>query len=487
VRLLRQWVNAIRRWRDRLPRRRRARVGFTIGLDHIVAVELRWGLTGPRVGQVQTRPLSPPADDGTWPDLTDALREVTEALGVRIAAASIALRRPIARAKVLAVPRLSRRDARALLTRNVRRYFVVGSEPVEADAMWLRRGKRGETVPALAVCADRRRIEMIEQCFAAAGVTVDGLTAASLALTHAVCRSLTAARRGGTVIAVETAGWSEGIALCDGRPTALQPWAQPAAGIAELVRGLQECGADVPEPGASDVTGIVLASAERREHVTEAVAAATGHAPIDWAGVDYLEPDAVAALGAALVPERAPLLLTDAARRVRRRRIRSRIAMLGTAAALLLAVSAGLYRLDLARELRQVTTARGAMAQEVSAALELRRSVTGVQERLKAFAEAEQAEIDWTPALAALAQALPDSAYLLSLTADGIEIRLAGVANAASSVVPALEASPLLGKVSLTAARRADGGVDAERFDVALFLDPESIGRSRARPEGAHQ
>lgn len=485
MRLLRQWMNALRRWRDRPRRRRRVRVGFTIGLDHIVAVEVRGGLTGPRVGQVQTRPLRSPADDGTWPDLTDALREVTEAMGVRIAAASVALRRPIARAKVLAVPRLGRRDARALLTRNIRRYFVVGSEPVEADATWLRRGKRGETGPALAVCADRRRIEMIEQCFAAAGLTVDGLTAAAVALTHAVCRSLTAARRGATVIAVDTAGWSEGIALCDGRPTGLQPWGQPAAGVGELVQELQRCAAAVTEPRTSGVTGIVVASADRRVRVTEAVAAATGHAPIEWAGVGYLEPDAVAALGAALVPERAPLLLTEAARRVRRRRIGSRIAMLGTAAALLLAVSAGLYRLDLARELRQVALAREGMASEVAAALRLRRSVTGVQERLKAIAEAEQTEIDWTPALAALAQALPDSAYLLSLTADGIEIRLAGVANAASSVVPALEASPLLGNVSLTTARRADGGVDAERFDVALFLDPPSIGRSRARPGGA--
>jgi Tfp pilus assembly protein PilN len=88
--------------------------------------------------------------------------------------------------------------------------------------------------------------------------------------------------------------------------------------------------------------------------------------------------------------------------------------------------------------------------------------------------------VDWTPTLASLAQALPDSAYLLSMTAEGIELRLAGLAASASTIVPALEASPFLNNVSLTVARRAQGAMDSERFDVAALLNPEMI----RRPDG---
>ncbi|MDH3569422.1 MAG: PilN domain-containing protein, partial [Gemmatimonadota bacterium] len=151
---------------------------------------------------------------------------------------------------------------------------------------------------------------------------------------------------------------------------------------------------------------------------------------------------------------------------------------LAAAAVVMLGVSAGLRLWDLRRELEVVAASRQVLALRVSEIPELRRSLHTVNTLVDGIAQIEEGVVHWTPVVAALAEALPDSAYLVSMTADGLELRLVGVATVASVIVPALEASPLLRGVSLTAARRAAGSQGGEQFDVGLALERRAGGGS---------
>jgi Tfp pilus assembly protein PilN len=76
--------------------------------------------------------------------------------------------------------------------------------------------------------------------------------------------------------------------------------------------------------------------------------------------------------------------------------------------------------------------------------------------------------------LAALAGALPDSAYLLSLSTNGTKVQLTGLAVSAHAVVAPLEASPAFAEVTLSAASRADPLVRRERFELSASVDTDA-------------
>lgn len=475
------WVRhpwaSVRRFLDE---RATVHLGLAIGRDRIVAVEVRKRLSGVRPGRVHARSLAPPVDHGTWPDLTEAVEELLHALGARRGTASIALLRPLAQAKVISAPPLRRRDLRSLVTRNARRYFITGTDPVVADA--LRSGVRRRERPsrAVATCADARLIDAIHRSVTQAGIHTDFITAAPLALSEAVCSQIPAARRGAVVVAVCSDGWSEGIAVSRGVPRVFEPWTETGtAEPLELTTRIAQTGSGEAGSAEPTVRAIVVAPSAERGPIVAAVRRELGDGLIDLpASVQELEPAAMAAYGAALMREDAPALLPQAVRRERQRRIRRRVGVLAAAAVVMLGVSAGLRLWDLRRELEVVAASRQVLALRVSEILELRRSLHTVNTLVDGIAQIEEGVVHWTPVVAALAEALPDSAYLVSMTADGLELRLVGVATVASVIVPALEASPLLRGVSLTAARRAAGSQGGEQFDVGLALERRAGGGS---------
>jgi hypothetical protein len=448
-------------------------LGLAIAPDRIVAVELTKRLTGMRPGRVHARSLAPPEDDGTRPDLTEAIADLLNAIGARRGTASIALLRPLAQAKVISAPPLTRRDLRLLVTRNARRYFITGTDPVVADALRSGVRRREKPTPAVATCADAGQIEAIHRSVTQGGLHNDFITAAPLALAEAIRLHVPDARRGPVVVAVCSRGWCEGITLSDGTPYRFEPWtetgaAEPpdlAARIAQTAFG--EAGGTEPT-----VRAIVVAPSAERKPIVDEVRRELGDDLIDLpASVQELEPAAMAAYGAVLMREDAPALLPQPVRRDRQRRIRRRVGALAAAAVVMLSVSAGLHLWDLRRELEAVAASRQVLAPRVSEILELRRSLHTVNTIVDGVAKFEESAVHWTPVMAALAEALPESAYLVSMTADGIELRLAGVAEVASLIVPALEASPLLREVSLTVARRSGGAQGGEQFDVGLALE----------------
>jgi len=455
-------------------------LGLAIGPDRIVAVEVTKRISGVRPGRVHARSLAPPADDGTWPDLTEAIADLLNTVGARRGTASIALLRPLAQAKVISAPPLRRRDLRSLVTRNARRYFITGTDPVVADALRSGVRRREKPTPAVATCADARQIEAIHRSVTQGGLHTDFITAAPLALAEAIRLHVPDARRGPVVVAVCSRGWCEGIALSGGTPNLFEPWTETeAAGSPELGKRIAQTA--FGEAGSTEPTvrAIVVAPSAERGPIVDEVRRELGEELIDLpASLQELEPAAMAAYGAALMREDTPALLPQPVRRERQQRIRRRVGALAAAAVVMLCVSAGLRLWDLRRELEAVATTRQVFAPRVSEILELRRSLRTVNTLLDGIAQIEESAVHWTPVVSALAEALPESAYLVSMTADGIELRLAGVAEVASVIVPSLEASPLLREVSLTAARRGGRPQDGEQFDVGLALERRRGGGS---------
>ncbi len=448
-------------------------VGLAIGRDRIVAVELVHGALGARPGRVHVRPLDPPPDNGTWPDLTEAVVELLQTLGAQRATASIALLRPLAQSKVIAVPPLRRRDLRSLVSRNARRYFITAAEPVITDVQRWGMSRAGKPTPAVAACADARVVDVIHRSVAQAGLHVDFITAAPLALAELIRRRVPQVRRGPAVVTVASPGWCEGIAMTLGRPSAFEPWPD-RTGTEVSPFSARMSRAAAGRAGTEDAapTVVLVASSEERDGVEEHLRRELGEEVIHLPdALSDLDPEAVAAFGAAVMREDAPALLPGPLRREQRQRETKRMAVLAVAAVVLLCVAAGTRLWDLRRELEAVTVSRQVLAPRVAEVVELRRALSMVDAVVDGMAQVEASAVHWTPVVAALAEALPDSAYLISMSADGAELQLAGVAKAASVIVPALEASPLLREVSLTAARRGSGPQAGEQFDVGLALE----------------
>lgn len=438
------------------------RLGLAIGMDGIVAVAGR----GRRPGPVHTRALGSGPVDGAWPELTEALGALLAQLKTARATASVALVPPLARAKVLALPRLGRRALRALVTRHTGRYFAGVTPPLVADAVRVGGARRGAPVPALTVCADRALVEAIVAAAAAAGVRCDALTAAQPALVEAVLALVPAARRGRVLIAVDGAGWCEGIAVAGGWPRALASWAwaQVAhlpAGAVQLARAAFARAADGPVPSWH----VVPVGAAARQAL-DAAPDAAGSVPPS-AALDALEPAALAAWGAARLPAAAPLLLPDALWARRQARQWRGMGAVAAAALILLLGGAGVHGWGIERELAAVAAARQTRAAAVERALALQGEVGAIGDRLQALA-ALGGRSPWTATVVALAQALPDSAYLVALAVDSGGVRVEGVAPSAAAAVRALQASRRLAGVRLVSAFRAERGEVGERFDLVV-------------------
>ncbi|HEV2148329.1 MAG TPA: PilN domain-containing protein, partial [Longimicrobiaceae bacterium] len=173
----------------------------------------------------------------------------------------------------------------------------------------------------------------------------------------------------------------------------------------------------------------------------------------------------------------------EAQRAAAARRIRQRAVAFLSASVVVLLLSAGVHLWGVRRELELVQSRRAAIADAVADAQRARESVNGLRMRLETLAELEEKAPRWTPQFAALAQALPDSAYLQALTADSTGLRLGGLARSASGVVPALQASPRFDRVALAAPLRWDSDDAGERFDVAASLEePPRSAPSRSTP-----
>jgi len=198
------------------------------------------------------------------------------------------------------------------------------------------------------------------------------------------------------------------------------------------------------------------------------------------------DPWILAALGAAYRGHQSPSLLpagraADLGRAARRRAL----ALWASAAAMLL-LTVGIHAYGLTRELATLQAERERIAPEVARALDVRRAAYTLNDQLETLDRIERETPRWTPALAALTEALPQSTYLVSLTTDGTSLSLGAVTRSSETIVPGLEDSPLFQDVTLANVRASTGvAAGGTEFDLSMTLGPE---RGRASgPSGAQR
>lgn len=446
--------------------RGRARLAMAAGPDRLVVVRLGRGVRGPRVEEVMRYELSS-ADPAA---LEEGLRGLAAELGVGGGRMDVALMRRMAHAKVVPLPPVRRAELGALLRRNARRHFAVRDEPLVADAMRMPGPRSGSLVPSLATVAPASVVQGIADAAGAAGFAIGRMVPAAVALAEAVRARVPRARKGRIAAVCCAPGAPELVLLQDGAVRLVQPLpasADPVLTARSIAAAVREAAAD----GAPADALLVLGDDGEAEMVRYALEA-EGTAPpllLD-SGLDGLPAEAILALGAALARESAPALLPDSVVRERARAARRRTVLLAAAAAVLLLVAAAAHLSGLRRELDAVRARRAQIAPQVGKALEARSGVTELRERLGVLSALEAGAPAWTDRMAALARALPDSAWLRTLTADSASVRMGGVARSVSTVIPALEASPRFDRVGLAAPIRWEAGDTGERFEISASI-----------------
>lgn len=450
------------------PRRRgRVRLAMAAGPDRLVVVRLGAGVRGPRVEEVMRYPL--PSADGAA--LEEGLRGLAEELGAGGGRLDVALLRRMAHAKIVPLPPVRRAELGALLRRNARRHFAVRDEALVADAVRMPGPRQGSLVPALAACAPASVVGSIADAAEGAGFGIGRMVPAAVALAEAVRARVPRARRGRIAAVACVPGAPELVLLENGAVRLVQPLPASTDPVL-LARSIAAAVREGAEGGMPVDALLVLGDAGDGADAVRFALDAEGEAPPQLMdqGLDGLPAEAVLALGAAVARESAPSLLPDRIVAERARAARRRTGFLAAAASVLLLIAAVAHLSGLRAEVEAVRARRAEIAPQVRKALGARSGVTELRERLRVLSALESNAPAWTGQMAALARALPDSAWLRTLTADSAGVRMGGVARSVSTVIPALEASPRFDRVGLAAPIRWEAGDTGERFEISASL-----------------
>jgi Tfp pilus assembly protein PilN len=329
------------------------------------------------------------------------------------------------------------------------------------------------------VYAAEQTVAAITAAAATAGIEIERITAAPLALREAVRALVPGARRGRVLAIVGGTTWIEALLLDDDALRLSLPLAVASTADAEsTARTVSHLIADGEGCGCRPERTLIICGGGACEEAAAAIVAETAAdiSPVPVPPVvQQLTPAALAAFGASLAGARSPLLVTDALRDARRRGAIRRTASLYAVAAVMLSAGAAAHLWSLERRLNAVEASRGALAATLAPVMAARKSVDAARTTLDALARVERESPRWTHVLAALAGALPDSAYLLSLSTNGAKVQLTGLAVSAHAVVAPLEASPEFSDVALATASRRDPAANRERFELSASVGAPEV------------
>jgi|GEM_PF-2606451 len=448
----------------------RLRVGLAIAPGLATVVVLPGGRRAGEGGSVHERPVGAPADDGSWPALTEFLREVREEAGARSGVLSLAVLRPLGHLKVLRLPPLRRASLERMVALGAERFFP----PAEGGLLTglVRAAGAKEGVVAGVVAAGARHVEAAVAAATEAGYAVENVTSGpAAALSDALARR-PALRRGRTALALHGRGGLELLCLDRGR--------------LRIARSLPSGSPDPAGHPSLEADRLLAAIRETRDHagyLPDRVAVAGMEVPdaagslddVEFSSFPELEGvtlEVLAACGAASPSPATPLLAGEAQRLATRLRQRRRTAALCALTAVVLAATGTLHLSQLRKETEQVRALRAQMRPAVSDALRVRGDIQAVRARVDAFSGLEAARPRWVELLATLSGALPEDAHLSSLALSREELRLDGQARSAAALVPVFEAASWVESVRLGSPVRREqtpAGV-RERFSLTLQL-----------------
>lgn len=397
-----------------------------------------------------------------------ALRVKLRELGVRTRRVHVGIPRRRAVVKVIELPAVAGADLRRMVGFELERHLPFPA----GDALFdfhLLDAQPDRPVRVLLVAVERRVFERVSQFLREAGllprlvdVTIHGL--AGLA-----ARSSGERREGRVVLQVEDAE-AELVVVRQGQPILSRAFPVPANG--------KERGHALAEELRRSLATL---RAEDREAVTEVIALGSAALTVtDWAelplhttipvppGVSGMPEDhrLLPALAMALRRPAHGLLRTNLMPdELRPRPFRWPLAVTGGLAAATLLLALAIPAVTMIRDERRLYAIDAALARLAPRVREVEQ-VAGAVERARREVETlrgfEAQHLRVLPLLRELTELLPQDVWLTNLSADRKGIELAGFANAASQLIPLLEASPTLERAEFTSP--VTKGRDREQF-----------------------
>jgi hypothetical protein len=231
-------------------------------------------------------------------------------------------------------------------------------------------------------------------------------------------------------------------------------------------------------PAGPGEQGLVELAAGRFESARRAPHGAAGGVALPLPKLRGLPGELLCARGAALGVHDSTdgmLVSEPLAARIRGRRI-GRVAIAGAACAL--ALGFALWSLDRSRE-RVLAAAReeaGLLADQASAAAELRTSLAAVDRERAALEQSPQIQVDPLLILASLSDRLPSGATVLSLRVVANEWQIEGTALDAAAIIPVLDSDGRFRDVRFLSAssRFREGERTYETFSIGFRVEPAS-------------
>jgi Tfp pilus assembly protein PilN len=422
----------------------------------------RPGATRPAVTRI---PLgATPGDNGSWPELAEALRGA--AAGGEAGDLAVALLPPLVEVRRLALPPLAEGDLLQLLARNAARYFV-GARGTQTIGARQWRGERGQPAPVLAAAAPTRFVGAVHGAARDAGWTVTSVTPAEGAWAAAAVAMWPSFGKGTAHVLVHEDDRIVLVELERGEVSNVRRFRGGAADAVMIATAIIEA-----QGGSATAVGAIGLPAGRQELVRALGARSVPVSPIpaDWA--EYADAaEVVAAIAAGI--SAGPVLASESVRAEWKQRAQRATLMVAGVAALFFVLAAAFELWGVHRELAAVQAQRAAIRPQVSATLIGRSSLEDAYKRLATIAEAQRTAPRWAPILAELTRRLPEDAYFTTVRTRGDSLVVDGMAASASKVFTAIDASPSLKGVRAPAPVRRqsqEGGDPMERFTLAASL-----------------
>lgn len=442
--------------------KKRIVTGVAISPTELCAADIRLRGAADRAWRATLEP--PPADGVSWPSLASALSSLAGALGAADGILAISLLPPLTEVRRLELPPLNAVELQRLLARNASRYFVNARGAQAVGATPAGKRTRGAPTPVVATSASARQVAMIRTAAQQAGWTVTSVAPAESAWAAGVLAIWPALAR--------QAAW--GLVAQADRTDLMQFEGGRLVGVRRFRAGSADAAMIVDAIGPSARVGIIGVPAQRRELGSALADHGVTPTPLtgEWAGAAE-KPELLAAHFAGR--EIGPVLRGEEAVVVGRARALRAAWMVAGAAALVLALSAGVELWGVHRQLDIVRAERARIRPQIASTLLGRTTVDATSRNLASLNAVDRDAPHWSAIITTLSQAITEDAYLTAIRARNDSLVVDGLAEHASRVFDALQRSNVVVDVKAAAPVRRelqDDGTALDHFTISARVPP---------------